>query len=196
MKTLRLAGLIVLFLILSGSSDLRAYIVQEGVSKDLDRDGYRESIVFYNGKLIQKVLMDADHDGKMESVIFYKNGYRDRAERDTDLDGRIDFWVSYYFTGAPWKIAKDRNRDGAPDTWEYIKEGAVYKWELDRNFDGRADVRIAYDLPHLATAKAAGKEILKQLHDNDFDGVFEDVFISAEGHPRMSLSLSEVLIGV
>jgi hypothetical protein len=174
-------------------SSLDAYVAQEGVWRDLDRDGYTESLVFYEGKLVRKILVDTNHDGKLESVIFYKNGYRDRAERDLDLDGRADFWVNYYFTGAPWKIAKDRNGDGAPDTWEYIKDGMIYKWELDRNFDGKADIRIAYDLPHLVSAKASGKEILKQLHDNDFDGVFEEVSVSAQG--RASLSHREALLG-
>ena len=196
MKNILLVSLFAIVFLAVPLSGLDAYVAQEGMWKDLDRDGYTESLVFYEGRFIQKILMDANHDGKLESVIFYKNGYRDRAERDLDLDGRADLWVSYYFTGVPWKIALDRNGDGVPDFWEYLKEGAIYKWELDRNFDGRVDIRITYDLPHMVSGHSSGKEILKQLHDNDFDGVFEEVSISAEGHPRMSSSLSEALIGI
>jgi hypothetical protein len=173
---------------------LDAYVVQEGVWKDLDRDGYTESLVFYEAGVIQKILADSNHDGKLESAIFYKNGFRDRAERDLDLDGRTDLWVSYYFTGAPWKIARDRNGDGRPDLWEFVREGAIYKWELDRNFDGKADVRIAYDMPHLSSVRPSGKEVLKQLRDNDFDGIFEEVSISAEGRPA-PLTAREALMG-
>ena len=196
MKNILLTFLFAIVLFAVPLSGLDAYVAQEGVWKDLDRDGYTESLVFKEGGLLRKILVDTNHDGKLESIVFYKNGYRDHAERDLNLDGRTDFWVSYYFTGAPWKIMRDRNGDGVPDIWEYLKDGAIYKWELDRNFDGRADVRIVYDLPHLASAKASGKEVLKQLHDNDFDGIFEEVSLSAERHSRMSSSLSEALIGV
>lgn len=186
MKTLLLAFIAGVSLLVLPLSNLYGYIVQEGIPKDLNRDGILESVVFYDGKLIQKILMDADQDGKMESVIFYKNGHRSHAYRDVNLDGQPDAWVSYYFTGSPWKISQDRNSDGAPDYWQYLKDGTVYKWELDRNFDGKVDMQLTYDSPHMAAAMASGREILKQLHDNDYDGFFEEVSVSAESRPVAS----------
>lgn len=67
-----------------------------------------------------------------------------------------------------------------------LKESTVYKWELDRNFDGRVDMQLTYDSPHMAASVASGREILKQIHDNDYDGFFEEVSVSAESRPAVS----------
>jgi hypothetical protein len=140
---------------------------------DLDRDGYQETQLFYDGKVIEKALIDENRDKKVDGTIWYKNGFRDKGERDINFDGRIDTWIKYYITGVPWIIARDKNNDGRADYWKHIKNGFIYKREWDRNFDGRPDVRML--IPGKADLREIGetKQILTKQFDDDFDGVFE-----------------------
>ena len=134
---------------------------------DMDGDGYKEAEVFYGPQGIIRTLIDSDRDGRRETVIYYKNGHRDYAIQDTDGDGRTDRWISYYFTGAAWKIAEDLNRDGKPDYWIYLKDGMIYKLEQDRNGDGKPDFRTTYE-PDGKT-----QVLVRQSWDEDSDGIFE-----------------------
>lgn len=140
---------------------------------DLDRDGYQETQIFYDGKIIEKALMDENHDKKPDGTIWYKNGFRDKGERDINFDGKADTWIKYYMTGIPWIIARDKNSDGKADYWKHIKNGFIYKREWDRNFDGKPDVRML--IPGKADLREVGetKQILTKQFDDDFDGVFE-----------------------
>jgi hypothetical protein len=156
------------------------------VRRDFDGDGYHEALVTYDGKLIKAVSLDTDDDGKPEVVIHYKGGLRERAVADMDHDGVSDTWVSYYFTGEPWKVARDRNGDGRPDYWEYLRQGILYKWEADRNFDGKADEQTV-----IATeghrGGEGGKEFAKKWYDNDFDGRYDTLFVGVEARRAVAI---------
>ncbi len=133
------------------------------IKRDLNQDGYKEGQIIYSGKQIVRAYIDSDADGVADTVMHYKNGNRDSAVKDSDGDGYTDTWIWYYFTGVPWKIAEDGNRDGVADYWLYFKNGVAYKWELDRNYDGRADVQ---------TLMGEGLKITRQLTDDDYDGFY------------------------
>lgn len=149
------------------------------VRRDFDGDGYREALVTYEGKMIKTVSLDTDDDGKSEVLIHYKHGLREQAIADMDHDGTPDTWVSYYFTGEPWKVARDRNGDGRPDHWEYLRQGILYKWETDRNFDGKADEQTVISTNDHRGGEG-GKEFAKKWYDNDFDGRYDTLFVGVE----------------
>ncbi len=176
---------ILVFVSLSVPLVAEAAVPFANIQKDLNHDGYKEGQVIYNGKQIVRVYIDSDADGAVDTVIHYKNGNRDRSEKDSDGDGYADTWVSYYFTGVPWKIMEDMNRDGVVDYWVYFKNGLAYKWELDRNLDGRADVQ---------TLMGEGYKITRQLTDDDYDGFYEHLTgrtASAHLYPQ---SMAEALL--
>lgn len=141
---------------------------------DLDGDGVKESVVYYEGNKIVKIVMDKNHDGKADATIYYRNGFRDYAELDTNFDGVIDTVILYYFTGVPASIAIDRNGDGKPDKWIYFKNGIIYKKEWDRNFDGIPDYRITFSTKadYRVDSKTEMQSIVKEYDDN-YDGIFE-----------------------
>ncbi len=155
------------------------------MQKDLDQDGYKEGQVIYSGKQIVRAYVDSDVDGVADTVIHYKNGNRDSAVKDSDGDGYTDTWIWYYFTGVPWKIAEDGNRDGVADYWVYFKNGVAYKWELDRNFDGKADVQ---------TLMGGGYKITRQLTDDDYDGFYEHMTGRAASAHLYPQSMAEALL--
>ena len=165
------------------------------MAQDLDRDGYKEAVMVYEDGRIARSFLDMNADGKIDMVVSYKNGYRDHAEKDADADGRTDTWVSYYFTGVPWKVAEDMNRDGAADYWTYLKDGRIYKWELDRNLDGKPDVTT-----DLVQGPGGQTQTLVRIHrqmaDDDFDGVYERMQGAHPGRiAALPQSLAEALLG-
>ncbi len=173
------------FAFLSLSLVAEAGVSFTSVQKDLNQDGYKEGQVIYDGKQIVRAYIDSDMDGSVDTVIHYKNGNRDRAEKDSDGDGYVDTWISYYFTGVPWKIAEDFNRDGVADYWVYFKNGLAYKWELDRNVDGRADVQ---------TLMGESFKITRQLTDDDYDGFYEHMTGRAASAHLYPQSMAEALL--
>ena len=123
----KLAGLVMLLGLCLVAMPLLA---EEKTKKvDLDGDGYTETRLFYEGKLIAKAVMDVNGDGKTDGTIYYKDGFRESGERDANLYGRIDTWIWYYITGVPWIIARDKNGDVKPDYWKFMKLGFIYKRE-------------------------------------------------------------------
>ena len=149
------------------------------IRRDFDGDGYNEALVTYQDKKIASVSLDTDDDGRAEVVIYYKDGLRDQAVGDLDHDGKADTWVKYYFTGEPWKVARDRNGDGRPDYWEYLRQGILYKWEADRNFDGQADEQTVVSTNDRRGGES-GKEFAKKWYDNDFDGRYDTLLVGVE----------------
>lgn len=151
-----------------------AQAAQKPKKADLDGDGTKESVVYYEGNKISKIMMDKNHDGKADVIVYYRNGYRSYAEIDANFDGKIDTVILYYFTGVPAMISVDRNGDGKPDQWTYFKNGIIYKREWDRNFDGIPDYRILFSTTadYRTNAKTHTQSIVKQYDDN-FDGIFE-----------------------
>ena len=164
--------------------------------RDFDGDGRKEATVLgeKDGK-IRLIAFDMNGDDYADGVVYYSNGHRDRAEQDTDFDGKTDVWISYYFTGVPWKRAEDLNRDGRADYWVYFKQNVVYRWEQDRNFDGKPDVRTLFDVDGASAIESP--KFAKQAYDNDFDGRFEDLSgRSRRPEVRIPHSLAEALLGI
>ena len=142
---------------------------------DLDEDGFQETELIYEGRMIVRALIDENGDGKIDGTIQYRNGFRDTGERDVNFDGQTDTWIRYYITGLPWLVTRDKNGDGQVDYWKYLKNGFVYKREWDRNFDGKPDVRIL--VPGKADLRDPDeqKQQIEKQYDEDFDGQFEKI---------------------
>lgn len=189
----KLAGLALLLWLCAGSLPLLAEETTKKV--DLDGDGYTETRLFYEGKMIAKALIDMNGDGKTDGTIFYKNGFRESAERDANLDGQIDTWIKYYMTGVPWIIARDKNGDTRPDYWKYMKLGFVYKREWDRNFDGKPDARVLIQGKADFREKDDTVQAMEKHFDEDFDGQFEKVIKVKKRVPNIKVESAAGAIG-
>lgn len=162
---------------------------------DLDGDGYSETQLFYEGKIVIKALLDENGDGKTDGTVSYKDGFRERAERDINFDGKIDTWIKYYITGVPWIITRDKNGDGNVDYWKYLKNGFIYKREWDRNFDGKPDVRIL--IPGKADLRELDEryQLLEKYSDENYDGDFEKKVKITKRVPNIKVNQSAGAIG-
>lgn len=189
----KLAGLAVLFWMYAVSPPVLAEETMKKV--DLDGDGYHETQLFYEGKLIAKALIDDNGDGRPDGTIFYKNGFRESGERDANFDGKTDTWIKYYMTGVPWIIARDKNGDGKPDYWKYIKNGFIYKREWDRNFDGKPDARVLIPGKADLREKDEPVQVLEKDFDEDFDGLFEKVVKVKKRIPHIKVETAAGAIG-
>lgn len=188
---------LVLFVSLGADAAATAEMTTQSVSSlqttkkvDLDQDGFQETELIYEGKLIVKALIDENGDGKIDGTILYRNGARDSGERDVNFDGQTDTWIRYYITGLPWEITRDKNGDGKVDYWKYLKNGFVYKREWDRNFDGKPDVRIL--VPGKADLRGVDepKQKIEKQYDDDFDGQFEKVEKVTKRVPQIRASMA------
>jgi len=189
----KLAGFALLLWFCSCSPSVLAEETTKKV--DLDGDGYYETRLFYDGKLITKALIDMNGDGKTDGTITYKNGFRESAERDANLDGQVDTWIKYYMTGVPWIIARDKNTDGRPDYWKYMKLGFVYKREWDRNFDGKPDARVLIQGKADFREKEETVQDMEKQFDEDFDGQFEKVVKMKKRVPNIKIESAAGAIG-
>jgi len=110
--------------------------------KDTNKDGEKDTQIFYKGKEIVKIREDRNHDGKMDKTTLYKNGKKTSAEVDFNHDGKIDGWYKYTDKGALKQLSRDSNDDGRPDRWtHYLKGRILMQKEYDQNYDGKVDMR-------------------------------------------------------
>ncbi|PIU40740.1 MAG: hypothetical protein COT00_00130 [Candidatus Omnitrophica bacterium CG07_land_8_20_14_0_80_50_8] len=151
-------------------------------SKDEDKDGRKETRVFYEGSQITRVEVDKNGDGKPDQWVYFKSGIRNHSEIDADFDGKIDKWVIYDAKGVRRQTAKDTNHDGKPDEFlTFLKGRDLVLKEYDRNFDGRIDKRMLqrWDPNRKITTFINGRPgsipnpsylTLRREEDNNFDG--------------------------
>ncbi len=150
-------------LFFSGSLSFAAQRVEE---LDKDKDGRKETKVYYENDKIVKMAVDQNGDKKPDGVVYYKNGIPNTAEKDADFDGKVDTWIKYDSKGLPELISRDRYRkDGKSDYWLYLRNSSIYMREWDRNFDGKPDFRT-YEREH---------KLLEKRYDDNFDGKFEKI---------------------
>lgn len=177
------------FVLLVATTTVQAY---ESKRKDLDGDGIREAVVFYDGRTAVRAVSDVNQDGHPDMFIYYRDGVRDHADVDIDEDGRADKWIYYGQDGVPWKEAYDFDKNGRADYWVFYRSGQVSKWEQDRNDDGKPDVRTFYE----SSGKAIEKPLFRQSFDNDYDGEYESVSGLSVLRPEVNIphSLAEALL--
>lgn len=164
------SGLIGLVLMAQGHA--ASAVGLEPVQKDLDKDGFAESQIFYRAdRKIEKIQLYSAHSLKQVGVVYYQDGIRSRAEFDRMGGDRTDMWISYTTTGEPYVIAEDRiGQSGRPNYWAYFQNNKVFMWKQDRNGDGN---------PDLVTILRYGADsrpiVVKQMLDDNYDGHFSKV---------------------
>ncbi len=155
------------------------------------------SILWATGALAAERMeeIDQDKDGRKETKIFYEENKKIRAEIDRDGDGKPEQWVTYDSQGKTKSIAKDSNHDGKPDLFQEMLKGRnlVLK-ESDRNYDGKIDQRVLqqWDANKRITTFMNGRPghipnpgytwIWKE-RDNDFDGKIDDYLERGNKNP-------------
>lgn len=148
---------------------------------DLDKDGRKETKVFYENNLPVRAESDKNNDGKADLFTVFKAGKKVSSEADKDNDGRIDQWKLHDDKGRVSKVSEDTNGDGKPDKWKQLLQGTVVQLkEEDRNHDGRvdrrvlqefkADKRILIGANPMRYAPAPGYVTIWKEEDTDFDG--------------------------
>ena len=178
-----LSGLIGLGLLTAGQAAGAASPVVEW--KDLSKDGFAESQIFYGAdRKIEKIQVYSTKDRKIEGVVTYQGGNRNRAVFDTHGTGQPDTWISYTPSGQVYKVAEDLNQDGRPDYWRCFQNGVVYRWEQDQNGDGKPDTVTIYKIVP-GTHRLV---LVRQMFDDDFDGLFERVSGTTKLSPSMEIT--------
>ena len=130
-----------LFLLLLGFAGA-AFAQERTEFLDENKDGRKETTMFYDQYGKVKAEVDMNGDGKPDRFVKFKGGFRTAAENDLNFDGKVDSWDFYDSKGILSRTAKDRNGDGKPDQFNHMLKGrmTVLK-ESYRNFDGRIDRR-------------------------------------------------------
>ncbi|MGH7198206.1 MAG: hypothetical protein ACREH5_05660, partial [Candidatus Omnitrophota bacterium] len=130
-----------LFLIFCGFSGMA--FAQERIELiDEDKDGRKETKMFYDAYGKVKGEVDMNGDGQPDRFVKFKRGKRVSAENDLNYDGKIDAWEIYDDKGIIKRKAKDTNGDGKPDQFnEMLKGRQLVLKEYDRNGDGKIDKR-------------------------------------------------------
>lgn len=110
---------------------------------DLNKDGRKETRMFYENGLPVRSESDENNDGKTDVFTTFRAGKKFSSEADRNHDGRIDQWKLYNPKGSASKVCDDTNKDGKPDQWKQLLRGTMMILkENDRNFDGRVDRRV------------------------------------------------------
>jgi hypothetical protein len=90
-----------------------------------------------------KTLYHYSQSGKADEGWVYHDGHLVEVMRDRNLDGAWDSWT-YYEHGVVSRSEVDNNFDGKPDeTWTY-SNGALVSMEKDTDFNGKPDEFFTY----------------------------------------------------
>lgn len=150
------------------------------VEKDKDRDGRPETIWYYEGGNLQKVV-------KPRGTWFYKDGQMVLAEFDSDRDGRIDR-REHYQQGRLHHVEELYPSGKVRCLWTFGKNGKPLRAEEDADGDGRREITRIYhadgslDLtvdadgngkPELREGYSAKGQLESREEDLDGDGVFD-----------------------
>ncbi|MCG3176159.1 MAG: hypothetical protein MOGMAGMI_01100 [Candidatus Omnitrophica bacterium] len=188
-----LAVLTILLVTTAAQAAQQTAPAQKQEKVDLDKDGRKETTVFYENNLPVRAESDKNNDGKADLFTVFRAGKKVSSEADRDQDGRIDQWKLYDDKGRVSKVAEDASGDGKPDKWKQLLQGTVVQLkEEDRNHDGRvdrrvlqefkADKRILVSANPMRYAPAPGYVTLWKEEDTDYDGDV-DVF-TEKGNPE------------
>jgi len=185
-KALQIQKRIFLFILFSLASLLLPLTLAHAALRteliDEDKDGRKETKVFYNDSQKLRTEVDVNGDGKPDKFIEYKNGKRHLATADIHFDGKIDSWSYFDEAGVLKNSARDLNHDGKPDSFsEFLKGRNLVLKEFDRNFDGKIDRRSlvqwdpnkgvnVYNGGRVQRIPTPGYTTLWSEEDNDFDG--------------------------
>lgn len=149
---------------------------------DQDKDGRKETNVFYEGDRKVRAEIDKNGDGKTDSYIKFQKGVRFSAEADADFDGKIDTWYLYDPKGSSKSVMRDTNKDGKPDQFTQMIQGrGLVLKEHDKNYDGKIDKRTLnqwdgnksmsiYTGGRMQRIAVPGYVVLWVEEDSNFDG--------------------------
>ena len=146
--------------------------------------------------------VDQDKDGRKETKVYYEGQKIVKSESDRDGDGKIDTWTTYNETGHAWKRAADTNKDGKRDQFkEFINGDREFViQENDLNFDGKLDRRKfskwnpnkslqVFNGSRMMRIPNPGYVTLWKEEDTDFDGIIDKYY--EKGKPRASARIGK-----
>ncbi len=140
-------------------------------------------------------VIDQDKDGRKETKIFYEGNLKVRSEVDQDGDGKPERWDVFDSHGQMKNLASDSNHDGKPDYFQELLKGRdLVLREYDRNYDGKIDERMLMrwdnnkKIPTFVRGKPGwiptpGYTWIWIEEDNDFDGKIDVYGERGHGHP-------------
>lgn len=148
-------------------------------TEDRDKDGRKETTIYYTGSTIRRVEVDKNGDGQMDQWVDFAAGKRSKGEADADYDGRVDSWYVYSRQGALRFAMKDTNGDGTPDDYKILVKGReLVLRELDTNHDGKIDKRrmMKWGMIRSIPGQPAipGYVNILREEDLDFDGIIDN----------------------
>ncbi len=186
-------AILILFMLMLAASPAWA---DKRMEKDMDNDGRMDQVLIYNDAgVILKVESDKDRDGFFESLQYYEEGKLVRIERDTDNDRKTDcidhienekrtrqekfdakgnLGQVSLFDGAEQVtlMKKDSTGDRKFDTLYHFKAGLLSSSTKDTDANGIPNVFCTYK----------NQMPTEQRVDDNEDGIMDKVMIfNAEG---------------